>query len=45
MSTDLKKFSHSRGIATNRTTPYNPHVNGQCERYNGTIWKTIRLLH
>ena len=43
MSTDLRDFLHSRGIATSRTTPYNPQGNGQCERYNGTIWKTITL--
>ena len=24
MSTDLRDFLHSRGIATSRTTPYNP---------------------
>ena len=43
MSTDLRDFLHRRGIATSRTTPYNPQGNGQCERYNGTIWKTITL--
>ncbi|GFV40286.1 putative retrovirus-related pol polyprotein from transposon opus [Trichonephila clavipes] len=25
------------------TTPYNPAGNGQVERYNGIIWKTIQL--
>ena len=43
MRTDLKKFLHSRGIATIRTTSYNPEGNEQCESYNGTIWKTITL--
>ena len=43
MSTDLKNFLHSRGIATSCTTPYNLEGNEQCERYNGTIWKTITL--
>ena len=43
MSADLKNFLHSRGTATIHTTPYNPEGNGQCERYNGTIWKTITL--
>ncbi|GFY77435.1 putative retrovirus-related pol polyprotein from transposon opus [Trichonephila inaurata madagascariensis] len=31
------------GIATSRTTPYNPAGNGQVECYNGIIWKTIQL--
>ena len=43
MSTDLKNFLHSRGIATSCTAPYNLEGNEQCERYNGTIWKTITL--
>ncbi|GFT20644.1 retrovirus-related Pol polyprotein from transposon 17.6 [Trichonephila clavipes] len=43
MSHELKSFLTSQGIATSRTTPYNPAGNGQVERYNGTIWKTIQL--
>ena len=43
MSTDLKNFLHSRGSATSLKTPYNPEGNGQFERYNRTIWKTITL--
>ena len=43
MSSDLKNVLRGRGIATSRTTPYNPEDNGQCERYNGTTWKTITL--
>ncbi|GFU87937.1 retrovirus-related Pol polyprotein from transposon 17.6 [Trichonephila clavipes] len=43
MSHELKSFLTSQGIATNRTTPYNPAGNGQVERYNGIIWKTIQL--
>ncbi|GFW26607.1 putative retrovirus-related pol polyprotein from transposon opus, partial [Trichonephila clavipes] len=30
-------------IATSHTTPYNPAGNGQVERYNGIIGKTIQL--
>ena len=43
MSSDLKTFLHSKGIATSRTTAYNPAGNGQVERLNGTIWKSITL--
>ncbi|GFW73116.1 retrovirus-related Pol polyprotein from transposon opus [Trichonephila clavipes] len=43
MSHELKSFLTSQGIATSRTTPYNPAGNGQLERYNGIIWKTIQL--
>lgn len=30
-------------MATSRTTPYNPKGNAQCERFNGIIWKAIKL--
>ena len=43
MSEELKTYLHSKGIATSNTTKYNPAGNGQCERYNGAIWKSIRL--
>ena len=43
MSNDLKNWLHSKNIVTSRTTPYNPRGNGQCERYNATIWKAITL--
>ncbi|GFW88512.1 retrovirus-related Pol polyprotein from transposon 17.6 [Trichonephila clavipes] len=43
MSHELKSFLPSQGIATSHTTPYNPAGNGQVERYNGIIWKTIQL--
>lgn len=43
MSKELTDFLHSRGIATSRTTAYNPQGNGQTERYNGVIWKALNL--
>ena len=43
MSRELKDYLSSKGIATSRTTPYNPQCNGQTERYNGIIMNTIKL--
>ena len=43
MSAELKQFLSSKGIASSRTTSYNPQCNGQVERENGTIWKSITL--
>ena len=43
MSQELKDFLHNKGIATSRTTSYNPAGNGQVERLNGTIWQAIIL--
>ena len=43
MSSELREFLTSRGIATSRTTPYNPRGNGQVERYNAIIWKSVQL--
>ena len=41
---DLKDWLHSLGIATSKTTPYNPQGNGQIEKYNGTLWRAISLF-
>ena len=41
MSEELKTYLHTKGIATSHTTSYNPQCNGQAERYNGIIMKTI----
>ena len=43
MSQELQHYLRSNGIATSRTTPYNPTGNRQVERYNAIIWKTILL--
>ena len=43
MSAELKTFLSEKGVATSRSTPYNPEGNGQIERYNGIIWKAIEL--
>ena len=43
LSDEVKQYLHSKGIATSKTSRYNPRGNGQCERYNGIIWKSITL--
>ncbi|XP_068215854.1 uncharacterized protein [Palaemon carinicauda] len=43
MSEELKDFLMKKGVATSRTTPYNHRGNGQAEKYNGIIWKTLTL--
>ena len=45
-SGDYQRALHERGVATNYSSPYNPRGNGQVERYNGVLWRNIRLaLH
>ena len=43
MSAELTSYLTTRGIATSRSTPYHPIGNGQVERYNGIVWKSVRL--
>ena len=41
MSHELQAFFGEKGIATSRTTSYNPEGNGQVEKYNGVVWQAI----
>ncbi|XP_059803517.1 protein phosphatase 1 regulatory subunit 3C-B isoform X1 [Hypanus sabinus] len=43
MSDELRQYLLARGIATSRTTSYNPRGNGQVERENATVWKATLL--
>lgn len=43
MSKDLKDYLSQKGVATSRTTPYHPTGNSQVERFNGIVWKSIKL--
>ena len=43
LSQEVKNSLTQRGVATSKTTPYQPTGNGLVERYNGIIWKVVRL--
>ncbi|XP_055869763.1 uncharacterized protein LOC129923337 [Biomphalaria glabrata] len=43
MSREVQSFLHERGIATSRTTAFNPSGNGQIERLNKTLWNAVTL--
>ena len=43
MSSELVSYLYGMHIATSRTSAYNPRGNGQCEKYNGTIWSAVLL--
>ena len=42
-SAEFKNFLKRWNITKTRTTPFHPSGNGQCERFNGIIWKTVQL--
>ena len=42
-SHDFRSFLERWNVRKTRTTPYNPAGNGQCERVNGIIWRTVKL--
>ena len=43
MSSELKGWLNGKGIPTSRSTRYSPKGNGQVERFNGVIWKSVIL--
>lgn len=43
-SQDIMRFFGEWGVRKTRTTAYNPRCNGQCERYNGVLWRTIQCI-
>jgi transposase InsO family protein len=43
MSETVTNYCQKKNIAQTRTSPYNPQGNGQCEKYNGLIWKSVLL--
>ena len=43
LSAEVREYLHSRGVATSKTSRYNPRGNGQAEKFNGTIWKAVTL--
>ena len=40
-SYELKSWLLSHGVATSQTTSYYSRGKGQCEKYNGIVWKAI----
>ena len=43
ISEELRKFLLDHGVGFSNSSKYNPRGNGQVERYNGVIWKSIQL--
>ena len=43
MSVELANYFRNRGIASSHSTPYHPTGKPQVERFNGILWKAIRL--
>ena len=43
VSEEIRLFLLRNGISYSNSTKYNPRGNGQVERYNGVIWKSIQL--
>ena len=46
LSGETQDYLLSKSIATSKTSRYNPKCNGQVEKLNGTLWKSIQVtLH
>ena len=43
VSLAVRNFLKNKGIHISNSCPYHPEGNGQCERYVGTIWKSVEL--
>ena len=43
MSKEVSTFLMNHGVIMTHSTPYHPQGNGQCERINGIIWKSVCL--
>ena len=43
MSSELTEWLRGKGIPASRSTRYNSKGNGQVERFNGVIWKSVLL--
>ena len=43
VSNELRTYLLSLGVPYSNSAVYNPRGNGQCERFNGTIWRSIQL--
>ena len=44
VSQEKRSFLSARDISFSTSTAYHPTGNSQCERFNQTIWRTIKLL-
>lgn len=46
LSEETKNYFHEKGIATSKTIRYHTEGNGQVEKLNDTLWKSIQVtLH